>query len=268
MDAGKPLGTVVAGGIKQAPVAVHLEKFASGNQPTSPGEPLQTVEAKSKHAQVAAMMTQFRVSNATGGASADPGEPAPTVTAGGTHQGVVCAHLEQANGSPEGDKPLPGRAADAPLATIVSKGCTQRLVETTMLREGDLPPDMMYRAVRVAAFLIKYYGNEQDGHGLDQPIGTVTVQDRFAVVTVTIDAVTYVIVDIGLRMLVPRELFNAQGFPPEYIIEQDVDGRPITKTAQVAKCGNSVCPPLARALAAANWNEPDDAADEAERKAA
>lgn len=218
MDAEKPLGTVVAGG--------------------------------QKHAAVAAMMTQFRGSNQGNGG--DLGAPSPTATAGGQHQGMVCAHLEQANGSPPGEKPLVGRCAEAPLATIVAKGCTQRVVETTLLREGDLPPELMDRAVRVAAFLIKYYGNEDDGHGLDRPIGTVTVQDRFAVVTVTIDATTYVIVDIGLRMLTPRELFNAQGFPPDYVIDRDAEGRPITKTAQVAKCGNSVCPPLAEALVRPN----------------
>jgi DNA (cytosine-5)-methyltransferase 1 len=107
----------------------------------------------------------------------------------------------------------------------------------------------------VRAFLIKYYGNEQDGHGLDSPIGTVTVQDRFGLVTVTIDGEEYVIVDIGMRMLSPRELFNAQGFPPDYIIEHDATGAPITKTAQVAKCGNSVCPPLSEALAGANCRD-------------
>ena len=142
---------------------------------------------------------------------------------------------------------------------MVQKGPLQAMVETTLLEEGDLPPDMMERAVRVWAFLIKYYGNEQDGHGLDAPIGTVTVQDRFAVVTVTIDAITYVIVDIGLRMLAPRELFNAQGFPPDYIIEYDSCGKAITKTAQVAKCGNSVCPPLSEALARANWPSAEEA---------
>ena len=102
------------------------------------------------------------------------------------------------------------------------------------------------------AFLIKYYGNEQDGHDLDSPIGTVTVQDRFGVVTVTIAGEEYVIVDIGMRMLSPRELFNAQGFPADYIIDRDAAGLPITKTAQVAKCGNSVCPPIAEAMVRAN----------------
>lgn len=107
----------------------------------------------------------------------------------------------------------------------------------------------------VRAFLIKYYGNEQDGHGLGNPLGTVTVQDRFGLVTVMIDDAQYVIVDIGMRMLTPRELFNAQGFPPDYIIDRDAHGNPITKTAQVAKCGNSVCPPLAEALVRANMAE-------------
>lgn len=69
---------------------------------------------------------------------------------------------------------------------------------------------------------------------------------------VDIEGEEYVIVDIGMRMLSPRELFNAQGFPPDYIIDRDAEGRPITKTAQVAKCGNSVCPPIAEALVRAN----------------
>ena len=63
------------------------------------------------------------------------------------------------------------------------------------------------------------------------------------------------IIDIGMRMLTPRELFNAQGFPVDYIIEHDAHGQPITKTAQVAKCGNSVCPPLAEALVRAQFPE-------------
>ena len=79
------------------------------------------------------------------------------------------------------------------------------------------------------------------------------MQDRFGLVT--IGGEQYVIVDIGMRMLTPRELFNAQGFPPDYIIDRDANGLPITKTAQVAKCGNSVCPPLAEALVRAQFAE-------------
>jgi len=261
LDPTMPLGTVVAGGGKHAAVAAMMQKFADNGVGYDPEEPLHTVMAGApRHAVVGAALSKFRGSNEKGGGG-DLNDPTPTVTAGGLHQAVICAHMEQANGSPPGEKPLVGRAADAPLATIVAKGCTQRLVETTLLEEGDLPPEVMDRAVRTAAFLIKYYGNEQDGHGLDAPIGTVTVQDRFAVVMVTVEAVTYVIVDIGLRMLVPRELFNAQGFPPDYVIEYDACGKAITKTAQVAKCGNSVCPPLAEALARANWRADNDDAE-------
>jgi site-specific DNA-cytosine methylase len=86
---------------------------------------------------------------------------------------------------------------------------------------------------------------------------TVTTKDRFGLVTVR--GVEYQIVDIGMRMLSPRELYRAQGFPENYIIDRDADGRPITKTEQVAKCGNSVCPPIAAALIRANRHAGADA---------
>ncbi|MFX7764338.1 DNA cytosine methyltransferase, partial [Acinetobacter baumannii] len=77
------------------------------------------------------------------------------------------------------------------------------------------------------------------------------------VVTVDVDGVTYVITDIGMRMLTPRELFRAQGFPESYVIDRRPDGSPISKTDQVSKCGNSVCPPIAAALVKANYR-PDE----------
>ena len=82
---------------------------------------------------------------------------------------------------------------------------------------------------------------------------TVTTKDRFGLVTVRGQACQ--IADIGLRMLTPRELYRAQGFPESYAIDKGAAGEPITKTAQVRMCGNSVCPPLARALVAANYAE-------------
>lgn len=233
MNVEAPLGTVVASGTKHAAVTAFLSKFSSGNAPTDATAPIQTVEGKGKHA-------------------------------------IVTAHIEQANGSPEGEKPLAGRSADDPLSTIVAKGCTQRLVTSNLvkLRGGEDSHDKSSSVgvdeplhtvcaggthmAEVRAFLLKYYGNESEGHDPAAPLGTVTTKDRFACVTVTIDGEEYVIVDIGMRMLTPRELFNAQGFPPDYVIDRDATGRPITKTAQVAKCGNSVCPPLAEALVRAN----------------
>jgi DNA (cytosine-5)-methyltransferase 1 len=156
-----------------------------------------------------------------------------------------------------------GHSARRPVSTIVGRGTTQRLVETTLVPADALPPEMMERAVMVAAFLVKYYGNEEDGHGMTAPIGTVTTKDRFAVITVTIDADTYILVDIGMRMLTPRELANAQGFPADYDLVPIVNGKPLTKTAQTRMIGNSVCPPLSEALVRANFP-----AAEAEREAA
>lgn len=104
----------------------------------------------------------------------------------------------------------------------------------------------------VAAMLIKYYGADQDPR-LESPLHTITTRDRFGLVTVTVEGEPYYIADIGLRMLQPRELFRAQGFPDSYVIDHAA-GRPLTKTAQVRMCGNSVCPPMAAALCRANCN--------------
>ena len=73
--------------------------------------------------------------------------------------------------------------------------------------------------------------------------------------TVVIEGEPYLITDIGMRMLTPRELFNAQGFPRDYIIAPIYNGKPLTKTAQVRMCGNSVCPPVAAAIISANCGE-------------
>ncbi|PNU05851.1 DNA cytosine methyltransferase [Novosphingobium guangzhouense] len=261
-----PLHTVTASNKDQNCVAAAvLQKFASGNAPTAPDAPTQTVEGNSKHSVVAAFMQKF----AQNGQGIDPTEPLHTVMAGAPRHAVVCAHLEQANGGPNNDN-LAGRAADAPLSTVATSGSQQRLITSNLIKlrgtsDGHVENSGVsveeplntvssggIHAAEVRAFLIKYYGNEEDGHGLTNPLGTVTVQDRFGLVTVTIEGEEYVIVDIGMRMLSPRELFNAQGFPADYQIEFDAHGKPITKTAQVAKCGNSVCPPLSEALVRAN----------------
>lgn len=105
----------------------------------------------------------------------------------------------------------------------------------------------------VRAFLMKYYGNEKSGVSLNEPLGTVTTNDRFGLVTV--EGVEYQIVDIGMRMLQPHELYKAQGFPDWYIIDQDYRGVKYAKDKQVARCGNAVPPPFAEALVRANLPE-------------
>lgn len=101
----------------------------------------------------------------------------------------------------------------------------------------------------VDAFLTKYYGNGT-GQDLNAPLES---RDRFALVE--IKGVKYRIVDIGLRMLTPRELYAAQGFPDDYIIDRDIEGGHITKTEQVKRCGNAVCPPIPAAMVKANLPE-------------
>lgn len=104
----------------------------------------------------------------------------------------------------------------------------------------------------VRAFLIKYYGNGSE-HSVEEPLDTITAKDRFGLVAVKGEQ--YQIADIGLRMLSPRELYNAQGFPPDYEIEVDCNGKAYPKKEQVARCGNAVPPPFATALAKANAPE-------------
>ncbi|UZW54020.1 DNA cytosine methyltransferase [Sphingobium sp. JS3065] len=265
-----PLGVVET---VLSPVIVGCGGRRGQSGPVGPEQPFPTTTTKADACIVSAFMQKF----AENGKGVDPTEPLHTVMAGAPRHAVVCAHLEQANGGPNNEN-LAGRAADAPLSTVQTAGSQQRLVTSNLVklrgtcRDGQ-PTDEPLHTVsaggthmaEVRAFLIKYYGNEQDGHGLDNPLGTVTVKERFGLVTVMVDGEEYVIVDIGMRMLSPRELFNAQGFPADYQIETDAHGQPITKTAQVAKCGNSVCPPIAEALVRAQF--PAEAA-QGERAAA
>lgn len=104
----------------------------------------------------------------------------------------------------------------------------------------------------VRAFLIKYYG-QGTGQDIKDPIDTVTAQDRFGLVK--IDGTDYKIVDIGLRMLEPHELYGCQGFPEDYIINHDYTGKSYSRSEQVRRCGNAVCPPIPAALVKANLPE-------------
>ena len=104
----------------------------------------------------------------------------------------------------------------------------------------------------VRAFLTKYYG-AGTGQDIKAPLDTITAQDRFGLVTIY--GTEYQIVDIGLRMLEPKELYGCQGFPDDYIIDRDCDGKPYPRAEQVRRCGNAVCPPIPTALVRANLKE-------------
>jgi DNA (cytosine-5)-methyltransferase 1 len=137
-----------------------------------------------------------------------------------------------------------------PLHTVSAQGEHHALVESRVTDgSGNEYPSRSHHA-EVRALLLKYYGTDQDPQ-LGEPLHTVTTKDRFGLVTVKGE--DYFIADIGMRMLQPRELYRAQGFPDSYIIDRGADGKPLSKADQVRMCGNSVCPPLARAIVAANY---------------
>lgn len=104
----------------------------------------------------------------------------------------------------------------------------------------------------VRAFLTKYYGSGT-GKDIKEPLDTITAQDRFGLVTIY--GTEYQIVDIGLRMLEPKELYGCQGFPADYIIDRDCEGKAYPRAEQVRRCGNAVCPPIPTALVRANLKE-------------
>lgn len=230
--------------------------------PMSMVGPYPTTTAKADAAVATAFLSHFYSS---GGGEGRPETPAKTITADGQHHAVVTAHIEQANGGPRNTRSA-GRDARRPLSTATTTGSQQRIVQTTLVEEGVLPPELMASAVNVASFLVKYYATDGENEAsqsqpVDRPLDTITTKARFAVVTVTIDAVTYIIVDIGLRMLKPRELARAQGFPDSYVLNPECwyttekgnrkfGALPIAM--QISAIGNSVCPPVARALVAAN----------------
>jgi DNA (cytosine-5)-methyltransferase 1 len=226
----KPLGTVVSGQ-KHALVSAFLAKHYTGVVGSDMADPMGTVTTVDHHSLVTANIVKMRGDN-VGSAAA---EPLHTISAQGTHHALATAnlvHMGHGEGK-DGTKRFSHGVRDVaqPLNTVTASGATAGLVQ---------------------AFLVKYYGTDQDP-AMREPLHTVTTKDRFGLVTVRGQA--YQIADIGLRMLTPRELYRAQGFPESYVIDRGAAGEPITKTAQVRMCGNSVCPPLARAIVAANYAE-------------
>lgn len=169
----------------------------------------------------------------------------PLGTQTGTdHHGLVSALLVT---NTTGHSSTP---ADQPTPTVATGG--HHMLVTPEMIAGSLTPEQVEGAVWVAAFLMKYHGMGENIRPLDEPVSTVTTKDRLALVTVWISGSPYVIVDIRLRMLKPRELYRAQGFPDSYIIERGHNGQRFTLSQQVHMCGNSVSPNTMAAYARAN----------------
>ena len=186
-------------------------------------EPIMTVDGSNRYGLVTSFIQKYYGGNYQGNGS-DVKEPLHTITT--LERNAVCAAtLIQMNNHCD------GRDIREPIPTITAGDG----------HFGD-----------VRAFLIKYYG-QGTGQDIKDPLDTVTAQDRFGLVTIS--GVEYQIVDIGLRMLEPRELYGCQGFPEDYIIDHDYTGKVYPRSEQVRRCGNAVCPPIPMALVKANMPE-------------
>ncbi|QTD91635.1 DNA cytosine methyltransferase [Burkholderia anthina] len=270
--ADAPLHTVTAGGDCARPagaahamgvVAATLVKNNFGEMPCQDvAGPLHTVTTQgNKFGVVAATLVQTGYGERPGQAPRAPGlgKPLGTIVAGGAKHAAVTAFLAKHYGGHES----PGAALGTPTSTITTQDhhalVTSNLVKLRgTSRDGQRTDEPLHTIsaggthhAEARAFLIKYYGNEKDGVELREPLHTVPTHDRFGLVT--IHGEDYAIVDIGMRMLTPRELARAQGFPDSYVLDPVVNGKPLSKSAQVRMIGNSVCPDVATALIRANF---------------
>jgi DNA (cytosine-5)-methyltransferase 1 len=222
----------VAAGIKRYVLDADEPYFVTygqhGGVNRSASDPMHTITAsrKDQNAVVAAFLAQHNTERRGVNPGKDVRLPLATLTTRATQINVVAAHIQSMHGTTRRDRPL-----NAPLQTLTAGGG---------------------HAALVAAFLTKYYGSGDNGADMNDPMHTLTTPDRFNLVMCSVAGVPHYIYDIGMRMLSAREAFNAQGFPPSYIIDVGPDGRVFTKTEQTRMCGNSVPPDLSEALCRAN----------------
>lgn len=222
-----PIHTITTGNqqclISPTLIQYHSETSKDGVRGQTIKDPIMTVDSSNRYGLVASFLHKY-YDGGYKGAGETVENPLPTVTAW-DHNSVVTANLIQMNNHCD------GKDIRQPLPTITA---------------GD------GHFGEVRAFLIKYYG-DATGQDIEKPLDTVTTKDRFGLVT--INGVDYQIVDIGLRMLEPRELYGCQGFPDDYIIDHDYTGKTYPRSEQVRRCGNAVCPPIPAALVRANLPE-------------
>lgn len=226
-DIKNPLPTIVGSGkhylCAPALIQYHSETSKDEVRGQAIENPIMTVDGSNRYGLVTSFIQKYYGGNYQGNGS-DIKEPLHTITT--LERNAICAvNLIQMNNHCD------GRDVRDPIPTITA---------------GD------GHFGEVRAFLIKYYG-QGTGQNIKEPLDTVTAQDRFGLVTV--NGVDYQIVDIGLRMLEPRELYGCQGFPDDYIIDRDYEGNKYPRTEQVRRCGNAVCPPIPAALVKANLPE-------------
>lgn len=266
-DIEGPAATVTTRATQQQIVAPILQKFHGERHPgeargSAPTDPVPTVDTSNRVSLVAAFLAQHNDGPRPGAPGRQCEAPVSTITGTGSQQTLVAAHLQRDFGKSVGS------ATDEPVPTITGGGGGKTAVIATHVARlygsnktasgGSMSAPLSthtaggrHHAV-VAAFMQKYHGTGGQHSDMADPFPTVTAADCLAPVTVTIAGDTYALVDIGMRMFTPRELYRAQGFPDSYVIEAGLSGKWLTKTAQIRMCGNSVCPPVAAAIVSAN----------------
>ena len=239
-DASRPVHTVRTGGggqILVTPSLMCIGQTGGGNRIRSLSEPapttvskqeacINTIDASNRYGLTCANLVEYY----TGGRPLNAQEPMHTITSH-DREAVVAAHVVKYKGTNLGSGPA------EPVQTETSCG-TFALCKVWLYKAQQ--PGGPDRWPRVRDLLNTYCGydlGERD------------------ILLLEINGAFYYIADIGLRMLTPRELYNAMGFPADYIIDHDYTGRPYPKSEQVARCGNAVCPPMAAAVARANFPE-------------
>lgn len=274
----KPLSTITSGGMRHSlisPVLIGIDNGSSKSASWSPEAPLTTIVTENRHALVESHLVQLPhivrdFKSSIGSSMNDPigtittqgngkaalcvshavkfrgtnygypmTDPVHTITAAGMHQGLVTSYLNSFYGNAEDI----GSSMDDPLRTVMTKDRFGKVDIVLDPVTGALwDSETMERIIAVREFIQTYCGDDLSD---DERMGIVMIK-----------GLRYQIVDISLRMLKPRELYNAQGFRPDYIIDRTVDHKPITGTAQVRMVGNSVCPPAAEAIIRENQNAP------------
>jgi DNA (cytosine-5)-methyltransferase 1 len=244
-------------------VRIGQTGFGGDRMSYSLDQPLTTITSKNEHMLISPTLIQSGYGEREGQAPRvlDLNKPMGTAVAGGIKQAMVSAMLIQYH-SETMKHEVRGQELSNPIMTLDTSNryalVSSHLIKFKGTNIGQKVTDPLQTITgvnhfgEVRAFLMAYYGASV-GSDLNKPLGTVTTHDRFGLVMV--HGTPYQIVDIGMRMLVPRELYNGQGFPSTYIINPMYNGKPFTQAEQVAKCGNSVSPVIPDALVRANMPE-------------
>lgn len=242
-------------------VEPYMVQCKYNNEAQDVQKPIGTLTTVGSHLLVEPYMVQIGQTGFTKDRSKDVREPLTTIVSKNEHclisPTLIQYHSETAQGE------VRGQGIDDPLMTV--DGSNRYGLVTSFLSKfyksgiGQDEREPLHTITtsaghfgEVRAFLIKYYG-QGTGQDVKEPLDTVTSRDRFGLVT--INGTDYKIVDIGLRMLEPKELYGCQGFPDDYIIDHDYTGKTYPRSEQVQRCGNAVCPPIPAALVKANLPE-------------